>query len=388
MLEVNRNKITSRLRQIGLIALIVAVVAVALGIFNRSRGESGLEQWTKDASIPTVNIVVPSRGVAGQELVLPGDIEAFYEAPIHARVSGYVKMWYQDIGAHVKAGQLLAEIDAPDLDQQLLQAKADLASARANATLAELTASRWKSSAVAKAVSQQTIDDKVGEAAARQAQASAAEANVRRLTVLEDYKRIVAPFDGVVTDRKTDIGALISASGESGPELFSVADIHKMRVYIRVPQAVSEVLQPGMEAKLKLPQFADQTFTAKMATTSNAVDRSSRTVLAEFMADNRDGKLTPGTYAEAHIQLPASPSILHLPTSALIFRQDGLKVATVDAGDKVTLLPVTLGRDLGTEVEVLAGIGSDSRVIDSPPDSIAQGDLVKVASNQPTMPAS
>jgi multidrug efflux system membrane fusion protein len=382
MLDSNRNKVTLRLRQLGLVVLLVAVVAVALGIFNRSRSENSLEQWTKDAAIPTVNIVVPSRGVADQELILPGDIEAFYAAPIHARVSGYLKMWYQDIGAHVKAGQLLAEIDAPDLDQQLLQAKADLASARANATLAELTASRWKSSAVAKAVSQQTIDDKVGEAAARQAQANAAEANVRRLTVLQDYKRIVAPFDGVVTDRKTDIGALISATGESGPELFSVADVHKMRVYIRVPQAVSEVLELGMEAKLKLPQFADQTFSARLETTSYAVDRSSRTVLAEFLADNRDGKLTPGTYAEAHLQLRASPSILHLPTSALIFRQDGLKIATVDSRNKVALSPVTLGRDLGTEVEVLRGVSADSRVIDSPPDSIAPGDSVKVDNGQ------
>jgi len=388
MHEQQRIDRVGRLRKSGVWVLVVAVVAVSFGIISRSRSETRLEHWTTEQSVPTVAIVVPKRGVAGQELVLPGDIEAFYEAPIHARVSGYLKMWYQDIGAHVKAGQLLAEIDAPDLDQQLLQAKADLASAQANATLAQLTASRWKSSAVAKAVSQQTIDDKVGEAAARQAQANAAEANVRRLTVLQGFKRIVAPFDGVVTARSTDIGALINATGESGPELFRVADLHKMRVYVRVPQALSEMLRPGTKANLKLPQFSDQTFTATLATTSNSVDRGSRSVLAELLADNPDGKLTPGTYAETHLQLPASPAILHLPTSALIFRQDGLKVAALVGTDKVTLLPVTLGRDLGTEVEVLAGIKADDKVIDSPPDSIAQGDAVRVEQAPAVTPAS
>jgi RND family efflux transporter MFP subunit len=382
-----RPALAGRLRRIGLAALVAALVAAVFGIFNRSRGETNLQRWTEDQAIPSVAVVVPQLGVGGQELVLPGEIEAFYQAPIHARVSGFLKMWYQDIGAHVKAGQLLAEIDTPDLDQQLLQAKADLASARANATLAQLTASRWTSSAVAKAVSQQTIDDKVGAADARQAQANAAAANVRRLTVMENFKRIVAPFDGIVTSRRTDIGALISATGENGPELFSVADLHKMRVYVRVPQALSGMLKPGMETTLKLPQFVDRTFTAKLATTSNAVDRESRTVLAEFLADNPDDELMPGTYAEARLQLPASPAVLHLPASALIFRQDGLRVATLDKSDKVALMPVTLGRDLGTEVEVLSGVNAGDRVIDSPPDSIAIGDAVRIEAAQAASPS-
>jgi RND family efflux transporter MFP subunit len=294
--------------------------------------------------------------------VLPAEIQANYEAPIHARVSGFLKMWYQDIGAHVKAGQLLAEIDTPDLDQQLVQAKADLASAQANAALADLTAKRWQSSSIANAVSQQTIDEKVGDADAR----------------LENFKRVIAPFDGIVTARKTDIGALITANGDAGPELFSVADLRKIRVYVQVPQAFSAVLTRGMTAVLKLPQFPDQTFVAKLDTTSNSVERSSRTVLAEFLADNPDGKLWPGTYAQAHLQLPADPSILHLPTSALLFRQEGLSVAVLGKDNKVELKPIALGRDLGTSVEVVSGLGETDRVIDDPPDSIAQGDKVEV----------
>jgi RND family efflux transporter MFP subunit len=370
--------LAGRLRHYGWTALAIAVVIAVMGIFNRSRSETQLIQWTREQAIPEVAVVTPQRGVGGQELVLPGQVEANYEAPIHARVSGYLKMWYEDIGAHVKAGQLLAEIDTPDLDQQLLQAKASLASAKADAELAQLTAKRWKASIVANAVSQQTIDEKVGDATARQAQADAAAANVQRLNVLESFKRVVAPFDGIVTARKTDIGALINASGESGPELFSVADLHKIRVYVRVPQAFSSMLTPGMTAVLKLPQFPDQPFEAKLDTTSNAIDHDSRTVLAEFLMDNPNGKLWPGTYAETHLQLPADPTMLHVPTSALLFRQDGMMVAAVGKDDKVELRSVTLGRDLGTQVEVLSGVGATDRIIDIPPDSIATGDKVRL----------
>jgi RND family efflux transporter MFP subunit len=370
--------LAGRLRHYGWTALVIAVVIALMGIFNRSRSETQLTQWTREQAIPEVVVVTPQRGVGNQELVLPGQVEANYEAPIHARVSGYIKMWYEDIGAHVKAGQLLAEIDTPDLDQQLLQAKASLASAKADAELAQLTAKRWKASIVANAVSQQTIDEKVGDATAREAQADAAAANVQRLNVLESFKRVVAPFDGIVTARKTDIGALINANGESGPELFSVADLHKIRVYVRVPQAFSSMLTPGMTAVLKLPQFPDQPFEAKLDTTSNAIDHDSRTVLAEFLMDNPNGKLWPGTYAETHLQLPANPTMLHVPTSALLFRQDGMMVAAVGKGDKVELRSVTLGRDLGTQVEVLSGVGATDRIIDIPPDSIATGDKVRL----------
>ena len=370
--------LAGRLRHYGWTALAIAVVIAVMGIFNRSRSETQLTHWTREQAIPEVAVVTPLRGVGSQELVLPGQVEANYEAPIHARVSGYIKMWYEDIGAHVKAGQLLAEIDTPDLDQQLLQAKASLASAKADAELAQLTAKRWQASIVANAVSQQTIDEKVGDATARRAQADAAAANVQRLNVLESFKRVVAPFDGIVTARKTDIGALINANGESGPELFSVADLHKIRVYVRVPQAFSSMLTPGMTAVLRLPQFPDQPFEAKLDTTSNAIDHDSRTVLAEFLTDNPNGKLWPGTYAETHLQLPANPTTLHLPTSALLFRQDGMMVAAIGKDGKVELRPVTLGRDLGTQVEVLSGVGATDRIIDIPPDSIATGDQVRL----------
>ena len=370
--------LAGRLRHYGWTALAIAVVIAVMGIFNRSRSETQLTHWTREQAIPEVAVVTPQRGVGSQELVLPGQVEANYEAPIHARVSGYIKMWYEDIGAHVKAGQLLAEIDTPDLDQQLLQAKASLASAKADAELAQLTAKRWQASIVANAVSQQTIDEKVGDATARRAQADAAAANVQRLNVLESFKRVVAPFDGIVTARKTDIGALINANGESGPELFSVADLHKIRVYVRVPQAFSSMLTPGMTAVLRLPQFPDQPFEAKLDTTSNAIDHDSRTVLAEFLTDNPNGKLWPGTYAETHLQLPANPTTLHLPTSALLFRQDGMMVAAIGKDGKVELRPVTLGRDLGTQVEVLSGVGATDRIIDIPPDSIATGDQVRL----------
>ena len=370
--------LAGRLRHYGWTALAIAVVIAVMGIVNRSRSETQLTHWTREQAIPEVAVVTPQRGVGSQELVLPGQVEANYEAPIHARVSGYIKMWYEDIGAHVKAGQLLAEIDTPDLDQQLLQAKASLASAKADAELAQLTAKRRQASIVANAVSQQTIDEKVGDATARRAQADAAAANVQRLNVLESFKRVVAPFDGIVTARKTDIGALINANGESGPELFSVADLHKIRVYVRVPQAFSGMLTPGMTAVLKLPQFPDQPFEAKLDTTSNAIDHDSRTVLAEFLTDNPNGKLWPGTYAETHLQLPANPTTLHVPTSALLFRQEGMMVAAVGKDGKVELRSVTLGRDLGTQVEVLSGVGATDRIIDIPPDSIATGDKVRL----------
>ncbi len=372
-----------RLRLVAICAVIVALAVAAFGILGRHKDDADLKRWTEDQAVPSVAVISPQRGVGGQELVLPGDIEANFQAPIYARISGYVKMWYQDIGAHVKAGQLLAEIDTPDLDQQLMQVKADLAVAKSNAALAELTAKRWKALLVSNSVSQQATDEKAGNAEALKAQAEAASANLQRVEALENFKRIVAPFDGIVTARKTDIGALITAGGGTGPELFSVADLHQMRVYVRLPQALSAVLKPGMLTILKLPQYPDQSFTAKLATTSNAVNPDSRTVLAEFIADNANGKLWPGTFAEAHIQLPASPTVLHLPTSALLFRQHGLEVATVDEQGKVTLKPVTLGRDLGTQVEVASGVGPADRVIDDPLDSIADGDIVKVENSKP-----
>ena len=322
---------------------LAAVGLGVTGIMSRNHDEAKLTKWTQAQAIPTVNVVTPERGTKNQELILPGDVEAYYEAPIYARVPGYLKMWYKDIGAHVKAGQELAVIDTPDLDQQLEQAKSDLASVQANAKLADLTAKRWKALLSSQSVSQQTVDEKVGDAAAKNALVAAAQANVDRLQALESFKHITAPFDGVVTARETDIGALINAgSGSgSGAELFKVADIHQMRVYVRVPQAYASQLRPGMVADLKLAQYPHEVFKAKLDTTSNAISKQSRTVLVELMADNMDGKLWPGTFAEVHFQLPPDPDIYHIPTSALVFREHGLQVATVGDDDKVRLKSIT-----------------------------------------------
>ncbi len=372
----------------GLAVVCVAAAVAVYGIMGRHQSEAELQVATDAAAIPTVAVVTPARGEGRQELVLPGDIEAYYEAPIYARVSGYVKMWYQDIGARVQSGQLLAEIDAPDLDQQLAQAKANLGIAKANEALAALTAKRWQALRTTDSVSQQTADEKAGDAAAKHAAVLAAEADVQRLAALEGFKRITAPFDGVVTARKTDVGALINAgSGSSaGPELFSVADVHEMRIYVRVPQTFAPQLQAGMTAILKLPQLS-RTYTAKLVTTSSAITHDSRTILAELQADNADGSLLPGTYAEVHFQLTAPPNVLRLPTSSLLFRQNGLEVATVGPQDKVVLKHVEVGRDLGTEIEVTSGVEPSDRVIDSPPDSIANGEVVKVAEPDAKAPA-
>jgi RND family efflux transporter MFP subunit len=371
-----------RHRMLGLVLIVVLIGAVGVGvsgIWSRHQNDAKLAGWTKAQAIPTVAVVVPKRGAKDQELVLPGDIEAYYEAPIYARVPGYLKMWYKDIGAHVKAGEQLAVIDTPEIDQQLEQAKSDLASVQANATLAELTAKRWHSLLASQSVSQQTADEKEGDALAKKALVAASQANVERLQALENFKHITVPFDGVVTARETDIGALINAGSGSGVELFKVADIHQMRVYVRVPQAYASQLKQGMEADLKLAQYSHQAFKARLETTANAISKESRTVLVELMADNPDGKLWPGTFAEVHFHLPPDPDIYHIPTSALVFREHGLEVATVGADDKVALKPVTAGRDLGTQIEIVSGLDPSDRVIDNPPDSINTGDVVKTA---------
>jgi RND family efflux transporter MFP subunit len=368
-----------RLRKIGIVAGVAAVAVAAVGVGFRTVGEASLARTTKAEAMPTVSIVVPKRGTKDQTLALPGDIQAYFEAPIYARVSGYLKNWDQDIGAHVKAGQALAEIDTPDLDQQLNQAKADLAVAQSGESLAEVTSKRWQALVKKDAVSEQDADEKASDAESKRAAVVAAQANVQRLMALEDFKRIVAPFDGVVTARETDVGALINAGSGTGPELFRVADIHKMRIYVRVPQALSGDLVAGQTAELNLPQHPNHSIEATVVTTSHAINQSSRTLLVELQANNPNGDLQPGTYAEVHFNLPDSPDTLRLPTSALLFREDGLKVATVGPGDKVTLKPVSVARDLGTEVEIASGVTPADRVINSPSDSIAEGDIVRPA---------
>jgi RND family efflux transporter MFP subunit len=371
-----------RLKKTGIIAGAVAIAIIGAGIGSRMVNESSLARKTDAEALPTVSVIMPKQGTKDQNLVLPGDIQAYFEAPIYARVSGYLKEWSEDIGAHVKAGQLLAEIDTPDLDQQLNQAKADLAVAQSNEDLAESTSKRWQVLVKKDAVSQQDADEKAGDAQAKKASVVAAQANVQRLMALEAFKRIVAPFDGIVTARETDVGALINAGGGTGPELFKVADIHKMRIYVRVPQALSGSLEPGQTAELQLPQYPGRSLQAVVVTSAHAINQTSRTLLVELQIDNPNGDLQPGTYAEVHFKLPDSPDALHLPTSALLFREDGLRVATLNSENKVVLKSVTIGRDLGTQVEISSGITANDKIIDSPSDSIAEGDVVKPAGSE------
>jgi RND family efflux transporter MFP subunit len=366
-----------RLRRVGIIASGIAVALAVVGIVSRMSGESELAARTAEEAIPTVAIITPQHGLADQELVLPGDIQAYFEAPIYARVSGYLKSWSLDIGARVKAGELLAEIDTPDLDQQLRQAQADLAAAQAKLGLADLTSKRWHALLKTDSVSQQETDERAGDAEAKKADVNAEQANVDRLMALEAFKRIVAPFDGIVTARETDVGALINAGSGTGPELFKVADVHKMRIYVGVPQAMSGGIAPGDSAELRLPQRPNAGVNAIVVTSAHAINQASRTLLVELQADNPDGTLQPGTYAEVHFQLAADPDALKLPASAVLFRRNGLEVATLGTGDKVVLKPVTVTRDLGAELIIGSGLDAADRVIDSPPDSLAAGDLVR-----------
>jgi len=376
------RKVMWRLALFGLVAIGVAM----LGVANREKNETNLTQWTHSQAVPTVDVVSPERGVDRQELVLPGDVEAWYHAPIYARVNGYVKMWYKDIGAKVKAGDLLAEIDTPDLDQQYEQAKGELAKAQANEALAELTAKRWEAMRNTAAVSQQEADEKAGEYDASKAEVAAAQANVAKLEALEGFKKIIAPFDGVVTARNIDVGALVNSRPTSPLALFEVADIHEMRVYVSVPQSFSAELHVGMTAELQLPQYPDRSFKATLATTSNAISQKARSLLVELHRDNKDGVLQPGSFAEVHFELPANKEVLRLPASALIFRRDQPEIAIVGPDDRVTLKPIEVGRDLGTVIEVLSGLSTSDRVIRSPSDSIADGDEVRIAGQDKVAP--
>jgi RND family efflux transporter MFP subunit len=392
----------NRSRLIAIIAVLVAVGIAVTGILLRRQQESEVAKWTTELAVPVVATVTPKQGVTGQQVSLPGDIEAWFEAPIYARVSGYLKAWYLDFGAHAEKGQLLAEIDAPDLDAQLAAAKARLASAEAQVgvreaerNFAETTYARWRDSPKG-VVSQQETEAKKAEFGSADARykASLAEANVNKsqvdqLSALETFKRIVAPFDGIVTSRTTDVGALINAGSGSGagPQLFRVADVHEMRVFVQVPQEQSSNMRAGLTAEVTLPQYPDKTFKAVVSTTSEAINKTARTLLVELHADNADNLLQPGTFAQVRFNLADSPGTLRIPTSALIFRENGPQLAILGPGDKVELRSIKLGRNLGTEFEVLAGLTASDTIINSPPDSLSQGEQVRVAKDAAPPPA-
>lgn len=368
------------LKLIGVIAAFVAAGVAAQGIASRSHTEGELTTWTDSQAVPTVNTVSPEPPSGAQALELPGQLDAFVNAPIYARVSGYLHSWNADIGAHVKAGQLLAEIDTPDLDQQLEQARADLANSVANEKLAATTARRWTQMLAQDSVSQQETDEKTGDQSAKEATVDASRANVARLEALESFKRITAPFDGVVTARKTDIGALIDAGGGSGPELFAVTDARRLRVYVNVPQSDAAAITPGVTATLTVPERPGMTFTAKLVDTDDAITPASGTLLVQLSVDNAAGLLMPGEYTQVHFALPNNGHALLVPASTLIFRTDDLQVAVLDAQNHVHLKKVSIATDLGTHVLIASGLSAADRVIDNPPDSLAEGELVRHAS--------
>jgi len=367
------------LRLAGLVALVVIVVLVAWGVVSRVAAAHRLRSWTDEQAVPTVNVVAAAGDKDGAPLLLPGRLEAYARAPIYARVSGYLKDWKVDIGASVKAGQLLGEIETPDLDQQLMQAQAALASARANAALASTTAKRWQAMLGSDSVSRQEVDEKVGDFTAKQAMQRAAQADVDRLQALKDYARITAPFAGTVTARNTDVGALINAGGGTGPELFEVSDTRRLRVYVRVPQNYLPSIHRGDKAELSVPEYPGKTFAAKVEATAGAVDAASGTTLLQLAIDNADGRLTAGGYANVKLDLPASAGALSVPASALVFDSRGTRVAVLGANDRVAFKTVTIARDYGKTVELGSGLSAGDRVIDSPPDGLADGDQVHVS---------
>ena len=370
-----------RIRRYLLIAAGVAVVLAAWGILSRLYARVLLERAAADAAIVTVATAHPSRGPGTDILVLPGTVQAFYEAPIYARTNGYLHAWYTDIGTSVKKGQLLAEIDTPEVDQQLRQAEADLATAKANYQLARSTNERWQGLLATESVSRQDADERAGDAAAKEAAEQSAAANVARLRELESFRRVVAPFDGVVTQRNTDVGALINAGETPGSALFRVADTHRLRIYVSVPQSYAGQVKQGASAGLVFADRPGKRYEASVSSTARALDASSRTLQVELQIDNAKGELFPGSYAEVHFDLRGTgATLLRIPVNSVLFRAQGLLVATVDSSGHARLHRITQGRDFGKEIEVLSGVEESDTLIVNPPDSISDGMQVRVAS--------
>jgi len=364
----------------GLAAALVLTVIVVNGIWSRNASEARLKEMTSAQSAPTVAIIRPGVGGNKSSLDLPGRLEAYSRAPIYARVSGFLKTWYVDIGAPVKAGQLLAEIEAPDLDQQLLQARAALASAQAGETLASVTAERWRTLGGSNAVAKQTVDEKIGDLTVKQALTRAAQANVDRLLVLADFKRVVAPFDGIITTRNTDMGALINADSSAGLALFVVSDTQKLRLTVSVPQNFVPAVKLNTKVEIAVPEYPGKVYVGVVEASARAVDPASGTTRMQVVVENSAGELMPGAFANTRIQLPENAQALSIPAGALIFGKDGLRVAVLDGNDKVKLKTITIARDLGQVVEIGTGLAADDRVIESPPDGLSDGDPVRVVS--------
>jgi RND family efflux transporter MFP subunit len=368
-----------KIRRYALVGLAVAVALAVWGEVSRVVARSELAKENTEAAIPTVSTITAEPSSAEEELVLPGTVQAFMEAPIYARTNGYLKSWDTDIGTPVTKGQQLAQIESPEIDQQLTQAQAELATARANEDLSNSTNARWQGLLATQSVSKQDADEKSGDAAAKKAAAESAAANVARLRDLESFKRVVAPFAGVITARNTDVGALINAGQSAGTELFRIADTKKLRIYVRVPEAYAAATKPGIEAELRFTEHPNQVFSAKTVRTSNALDPTLRTLQVELELDNAKGELLPGSYAEVHFKLPANAATLRLPANTVLFRSAGLQVATLDSRQRIKLKSIVQGRDFGNSIEVLSGLAAHEIVVVNPPDSIADGVQVRIA---------
>jgi len=373
------------LRIAGIAVAALAAVIVVVGITTRKMADARLSEWTENQALPVVAVATPDTRGKPTIIDLPGRLEAYSQAQLFARVSGYIKEWKVEIGTSVKTGQLLAEIDAPDLDQQIMQAEAEVGSAQANATLSKATLERGQTLIQSGAASKQDIDVRTADSANKQGLVKSVTANLDRLRVLEKYKRITAPFDGIVTTRATDVGALINAGSGGGPALFVVSDITKLRAYINVPQNYVPSIKMGIKAQISVPEYKGRTFAATVEASAQSVDVGSGTTRMLLVVDNAGGELMTGAFANVHLELPAPDKAINVPASALIFDQGGLHVATVGADDRVVLKTVTVSRDLGRDVEIASGLTGDDRVIASPPDGLTAGDEVRIA-GQPRKP--
>ena len=366
----------------GVSGIVGALTLVVTGIRAREDTDVKLKEWADDQAVPSVAVIYADPGTLKATIDLPGRLEAYYRAPIFARVNGYVKSWSVDIGARVKAGDVIAEIDAPDLDQQLLQARADLTNQQASAKLSEVTLARRKTLIASNFVSMQEIDERTADLSNKSAAVNSSQANVERLEALAGYKKITVPFDGIVTARTTDVGALINAGGTSSPPMFIISDIKKLRVYVNVPQNYVPSVKIGAKATISVPEYPNQAFEATVEASAQAVDVNSGTTQMQLGLDNSSGALMPGDYANVRLILQRNDVPLHIPSSALIFDQQGLRVATVTPDNKILFKPVTIAHDLGREIELAGGITLDDRVISTPPDGIVDGDPVRVVSTK------
>jgi RND family efflux transporter MFP subunit len=357
----------------------IGAVIVVMGITTRKMADAKLREWTESQAVPVVAVGQPDTRTKRTTLDLPGRLEAYTQAQIFARVSGYVKEWKADIGTPVKAGDLLAEIDAPDLDQQIMQAEADLASAKANSALSDMTLQRGQSLIASRTISQQDLDQRAADSSNKQGLVRAAQANLDRLRVLERYKRLVAPFDGLVTARTTDVGALINAGSGSGPPMFVVSQINKLRAYVNVPQNYVPSIHLGTKGQIAVPEYPGRKFPGTVEASAQAVDVASGTTRMQLVVDNASSELMTGAFATVTFELPNPENAINVPASALIFDRTGLKIAIVDRDNRIILKPVTISRDLGSEVEIGSGIGAEDRVVINPPDGLVTGDQVRVA---------